>query len=248
MVFDIDSEDAYDRAEERGCPPPTFIALNRENGHGHAGYLLESPVSAFVRSSRKAMCFYEDVERGLARKLGADPAYAGFLSKNPLSPRWETDWQARIPYRLDTLNDCLDKTDKRRIKRTAMSGIGRNVTVFDFIRANAYRQWLKYTKDGRSAEEFAAFLADEAHGINRTFRPPLHNAEINGIARSVAKWVLDKFSLKRFSDIQAERGRRSWSRTETRSAMKPWTLEGISRSTWYRRQKPQLCLPTELLS
>lgn len=237
LVFDIDGEDSFTRAEDRGCPPPTFIAINRENGHGHAAYLLDAPVSAFAASSRRAMNFFADVERGLTRRLGADSAYAGFLSKNPLSPRWETAWQAMIPYRLERLNDCLTRADKRKTAERESSAIGRNVTLFDAMRDIAYRECLGFKKAGKSAEAFATFLLNAVEAVNLAFPVKLSHAEMKGIARSVSKWVWSVFNEQTFSAIQRARGKKSWSKTRTFSATKPWEAEGVCRRTWERRRK-----------
>jgi hypothetical protein len=245
MIFDIDGEDSYTRAENRGCPPPNFIALNRENGHGHAGYLLESPVTAFESSSRKAIKFYEDVERGMTHRLGADRAYPGFLSKSPLCQRWETDWQAVNPYRLDTLNDYLDKTDKRKPLVREMSAVGRNATLFDALSGWAYKNWYKTTKEGKSQAEFETMIREVAEGVNATFPMPLCAAEIKGVCRSVAKWVCQKFSVERFSEIQRHRALIRWANLLTLTASKPWEAEGVCRRTWERRRSQNTLNPLE---
>lgn len=116
MVFDIDAPDSWFRPEERRLPPPTFIALNRENGHGHAAYLLESPVNSWTATGTGVTRYYEAVERGFTKRLGADRGYAGFLSKNPLSEAWEVDWQAQYAYTLDELNDYLTPKDRQQNK------------------------------------------------------------------------------------------------------------------------------------
>lgn len=234
MVFDVDGTDAYDRADDRGCPKPTYIAINPKNGHAHIGYLLQSPVSAFERSSRRAMNYYADVERGLTHRLGADIAYPGFLTKNPISAAWAVDWQAQVPYLLDSLNDCLDKHDKRRRPRQEVNGAGRNCSLFDTLRPIAYKQWRAFHKAGKSLEEFEHMLKSTAASTNSTFPVPLNQVEANSIARSVARWVWKKFSEQGFSALQSARGKRSWSKTPTLAATKPWEALGVSRRTWYR--------------
>lgn len=240
LVFDIDNAHAYTRAEERGCPPPTFIALNRANGHAHLAYRLESPVSAFSSSSRAAMKFFEDVERGMTNRLGADPAYPAFLSKNPLSSAWETDWQASSPYRLDTLNDYLDPSDKKRSLTREGSAIGRNVTVFDAVRALAYRQCLKFKSEGRPIGEFETMLRGAAAEVNASFLARLSLPEIKGIARSVAKWVWERFSEQGFSAIQRARASKRWHSAPTLTETKPWVALGVCRRTWERHRRQAL--------
>lgn len=237
MVFDIDSPDAYDRAEDRGCPLPTFTAINRANGHAHVGYLLETPVTAFTTSSRKAVDFYMDVERGFTHRLGADRAYSGFLSKNPVSDAWAVDWQAQTPYDLARLNDCLDRSDKRKLPRAELAGAGRNYGLFQAVSKIAYAQWWTFHKAGRSFEEFGAMLQSAADGINKAFPVPLTQPEVKGITRSVAKWVWKKFSPEQLSAIQSARGKNRWKNITTLTELKPWEAEGISRASWYRKRE-----------
>lgn len=239
LVFDLDGPDALMRAEDRGCPPPTVIALNRENGHGHLAYRLETPVSAFAKSSRKALKFFEDVERGMTRRLGADPAYSGFLSKNPLSERWEVVWIAWRPYQLGTLNDYLDPADKQKLPKGA-AGVGRNVSIFDDLRSYAYRQCLRFKREGRSLEQFEVQLLDHAKALNFCFEVPLLFPEIKGIVRSVARWVWDKFSTAQFSEIQRARAVKQWKSVPTLAQSRPWEALGVCRRTWERHRKQQV--------
>lgn len=236
MIFDIDGEDSYTRAEDRGCPPPNFIALNRDNGHGHAGYLLETAVTAFEASSSRAIRFYTDVERGMTHRLGADLAYSGFLAKNPLHKRWETDWQAVKPYRLDTLNDYLDRSDKRRPDARMVSPLARNASLFEALRKWAYGNWFRIKRGGGKQTDLLHEIQRIADGLNASFKNPLSAPEIRGICRSVAKWVWEKFSLERFSEIQRRRAGKRWNSAPTLTATKPWEVLGVSRRTWERRR------------
>lgn len=236
MLFDLDHDDSYSQIEERGVPAPTFIAVNRSNGHAHCGYRLAAPVTAFGKSSREAIRFFDDVERGICRKLGADRSYSGYLCKNPLSPRWETDWQAVAPYDLARLNDCLDKSDKLKTPKAEESAIGRNVSLFDAVRKVAYGQCLAFKKAGRTFGAFGDMLRDVANVTNSGFHSRLSTAEVAGIARSVAKWTWDRFTLEKFSRIQRAKGRKRWARTMTLTQIEPWKASGVSRRTWERRR------------
>lgn len=244
MVFDLDAPDACFHFEDCGLPPPTFIALNPANGHGHLAYQLETPVLAFSSAGPKPMKFFMDIERGMTRRLGADWGYPGFLSKNPLSSRWQTAWMAAKPYRLDTLNDYLDPADKLPRDNGELSGVGRNVALFEAVRKFAYRQWLSVNKAGKMQGEFEIMLRDFANATNASFCPPLSHAEVRGIARSITRWVWGKFSLAQFSAIQRARSEKRWSMKPTLTKVRPWEAQGISRATWYRRQGPK---PTNLL-
>jgi len=236
LIFDLDMDDAYFQAEKRSCPVPNFTAINRANGHAHIGYLLSSPVTMYEKSHSEPRRFLESVENGLCRRLGADAAYSGLMCKNPLSDRWEVDWQAKAPYELSRLNDWLDKSDKIKIPNFT-TALGRNCTIFEGLRKLAYKQVLKFKKDGRSVEQFRIFLFGLALELNKEFSSPLFRQEVDGIAKSVAKWVWERFSVAKFSAVQAKRSAKRWEGVVSLEKSRPWEALGISRSTWQRRRK-----------
>jgi len=236
LIFDLDMDDAYFQAEKRSCPPPNFTAINRNNGHAHVGYLLEMPVTKFEKSHSDPMRFLEAVDFGLSRRLGADAGYSGLMCKNPLSDRWEVDWQAKAPYDLSRLNDWLDKSDKLKIPNFT-TALGRNCTIFEGLRKLAYKQVLKFKKDGKSVEQFRAFLLGLALELNKEFSSPLFRQEVNCIAKSVANWVWERFSVAKFSTVQSGRGKKRWDGVTTNEATKPWESLGVSRAKWYADRK-----------
>lgn len=238
MLFDLDDPHAWFLPEERGLPTPTYIAVNRSNGHAHVGYLLETPVSFYDASRAGPIKFLVAVERGFTRRMGADFGYSGHLTRNPFHPQHETDWQAGA-YRLDELNDSLDPKDKRWVARsTETTGTGRNVTIFDEVRQYAYRQVLKFKKAGKDECAFRQHLMDMASEVNRCNykKNGLVIAELFGIAKSVAKWTWAEFTLAKFSAKQSARIARRWSGKETAEKLRPWDAEGISRRTFYYRK------------
>jgi len=234
LTFDIDSPQSFTAHETGDCPPPTYIALNPANGHGHAAYLLDTPVLSYSTSSQKALRFLYDVKRGMTRRLGADMSYCGWLTKNPLAPCWETAWMATRPHRLDSLNDCLTKNDKRWMPRFEESSMGRNCTMFDSVRSYAYREVLKAKKAGISLQQFQSSLEGVASGVNATFSAQLTYPEVRSICRSVASWVWDEFTLTKFSALQKRRAQLRWMGHVPDASPKPWVLAGVSKATWYR--------------
>jgi len=236
MVFDIDQPESFFAHEDRGCPPPTYISLNRANGHGHAGYLLESPVFTGTGHNETAVRFFEDVQRGMTNRMGADTSYPHFLTKCPLSTEWETAWIATRPHRLDTLNDCLDKNDKRRTVKFEQTAVGRNVALFDAVRSYAYKNTIKAKKSGISLQSFQSTLESVAGGVNADFAIPLTTAEVRGICRSVTKWVWNEFTPVKFSQIQSQRRMKGVDVAKTLKLTQPWVALGISQATWYRRR------------
>lgn len=240
LHFDVDWNGAYFAAYDGNVLSPTFIAENPANGHAHIAYLLKNPVSNFAASRSSPLHYYASVERGLRRRLGADPNYTGLISKNPLHPAWRVEWQARELYDLSVLADWLFPNDMRADPKRERSGASRNCDVFDDTRQWAYRNVLEFKKDGASLEAWTRRCQEIAGGLNQIFAHPLAPSEIRTIGRSIAGWTWCKFSEEKFSQIQSIRGKRGmarrWADHTATEASKPWLKEGISRATWYRRR------------
>jgi hypothetical protein len=235
LLFDLDRDDSYFLPEERDLPEPTFIAVNRANGHAHVGYMISGCVTLYENSRQQPISLFRDVERGMSMRLGADFSYNHRVCKNPLHKQWETDWQAAKPYDLGRLADFLTSSEKKASKGLVI-GVGRNCTIFDRLRQDAYREVLDFKKSGRSEADFRALMESDALRMNSKFAAPLVQSEVKGIAKSVSKWVWEKFSVKAFSERQSARVKKRWSKVQTLAEMKPWEKEGVSRATWYRRR------------
>ena len=92
LTFDIDWPGAYFAASDGILPPPNWIAEDRQNGRAHLGYELAAPVAKSDAARVGPLRYLAAVERGMTRRLEADPGYAGFVTKNPLSQHWRTTW------------------------------------------------------------------------------------------------------------------------------------------------------------
>jgi hypothetical protein len=90
-------------------------------------------------------------------------------------------------------------------------GLGRNVTLFDWLRQYAYRQIRHYKGDVRNFVVWQSHLNSRALERNGDFMQPLTGNEVWHIAKSVSKWTWRRFDLAasdaRFSALQAHRGR-----------------------------------------
>jgi hypothetical protein len=237
MPHDIDRADAY-FAHRDGClPQPNVIAINPDNGHGHSAILLATPVARHSASRVGPLRFFADVERGFARRLGADRRYPGLILKNPLHPGWRVEWRREEPYTLPELADWLFKRDLASdISPGTTLGAGRNCTVFDELRQIAYREVLAFKRNG-SLETFRSRLERVAIGINTQFPLALGMAEIRAIAKSVARWTWRHFSVEKFSALQRHRINIRWRNHISAEKTKPWESLGISRATYYRRKR-----------
>ena len=207
LPFDIDRAHAAFAWEEGNLPAPNIIIANPVNGHAHVIYMLADPVHALAQSRSRPLRYLADIERGMMRRLEADPGYSGLIAKNPLVPRWRTRWLAPLPYHLAQLDASLTRADKRRIRQWEHEvGLGRNCTLFDELRPIAYRQVLHFKRLGQTLVQFTARIGDIAAGLNLQFSTsgagPLGHAEVRGIARSVSRFCWREFSLGRFAEIQ----------------------------------------------
>lgn len=237
LVFDIDRRGAYLADDDALLPGFNIVAVNPDNGHAHAAYLLDAPVARHDAARLKPLQFLAAVERGLIRRLDADRGYAGLVAKNPLHPRWRVEWRTSAPYSLEVLAGWLSKEDMRPDLVRASFGLGRNCAIFDQLRAFAYREVLAFKRSGRTSEAWRQRLSDVAWGMNGQFADPLGDLEVRGIAKSVAKWTWKHFTEAGLSDVQAARARKRWAGHEAENTTKPWIEMGISRRTYYRRKR-----------
>jgi hypothetical protein len=102
---------------------------------------LGTPVARHSAARVAPLRLFAAVERGIARRVGADRQYGGLIGKNPLHRAWRVEARREQPYSLHELSDWLFADDMKAdsaIDTTA--GAGRNVTLFDELRAVAYRE------------------------------------------------------------------------------------------------------------
>ncbi len=229
LVFDIDRPMAVLAHEDAPTPlpPPNFAAVNDANGHAHLVYKLADPVlveSLHGVSPRTApMRRLAFVQRGLRHLLGADPGYSGLIAKNPLHPAWRLVDDKNIgywrggAYSLDQLSQYVPDDLKIPSRAAAnQEGVGRNVSLFDTLRQQAYTEirpfwggrnmaaWERHcllTAEGLNVTLFGSYRAGENAG-------PLSYGEVAAVARSVAKWVWTHCTPQGFSDYQRIMGER----------------------------------------
>lgn len=256
LGFDVDRIGAAIDWSDRNAPAPTLTITNPENGHAHLLYALKTSIRTAPDGKMKPLRYAAAVENALRKKLDADTGYSGLICKNPNHEHWKIAvWQPEL-YTLDWLADSLDLIAANDKEIVADYGLGRNCTLFDRTRKWAYcaiRQgWPEY-------DPWLQACHERASAYNLQFPTPLDDNEVNGIAKSIAKWTHGKLTKESFieyvslshnSEVQARRGRkggkiggvissgggRPRSEVSDRSC-KPWDKVGISRSTYYRRKK-----------
>lgn len=211
-LFDIDRPLAALAWEQADLPPPTWTAINRENGRAHSAWGLEAPVLVDGLGARDAPLRYLCAVESLMReRLQADNGFAGLVTKNPAHPLWRVLRGPRLAYGLGELGEHLPGLEKHRPKRRAPDqvGLGRNVGLFDRLRRWAYPSIRPYWGGGLQAwNAWLSHCNSRALVYNGDFRVPLHGREVWHVARSVAKWTWKHTTPEGFSDWQAAQGRK----------------------------------------
>jgi Primase C terminal 1 (PriCT-1) len=128
---------------------------------------------------------------------------------------WRTMWAAPMPYTLADLACWLDPADMRAVPEPKLeTGLGRNCTLFDYVRHVAYRI-IRPFLEARDREGYGAHLLVAAVEFNASFGAPLFPQEVRSVVRSVVKGTWAYFNGRRrgnsrsFIECQSERGR--WS-------------------------------------
>ncbi|HCJ0470778.1 replication initiation protein [Acinetobacter baumannii] len=204
FVFDDDKDDSALSWFDAGLPQPFWTTQNPLNGHCHHCYKLEIPLCTSEFASIKAIKYAQAVYYAYALKLGADLSYSQLITKNPLHPQWRTTFWTDQAYSLDYLADFVE-LPKKLPKKLEVVGLGRNVTMFEKGRHWAYKAIRDYMHHNSSYEWEKAVYA-QIDAINSGFEQPLPLSEVKATAKSIAKWVWQRFSYGEFSEIQAKRG------------------------------------------
>lgn len=229
LVFDVDKRHAdevregYQEWQDLGLPPPHWIAINPDNGNYHLGYILAAPVARTAAARFGPLRYLAAIEHVLANRLGADLAYSGLITKNPLHSDWLTIWHNVEPYTLDYLAEFCPDADlaaflgRSRKEAKEAGGLGRNVEVFDTVREWGYKAVRKYWRpNGYDAwAEAVRAACESANAFGREQGGPLPVSEIKAIAKSIARWIWRRLTPSSFADyverthtpeIQARRG------------------------------------------
>lgn len=207
IVIDVDHTDTLERAlwEPRDHPAPNWVALS-PSGRGHVGWVLEHPVCRTDAGHPRPLRWAARVQEGLRRSVDGDPGYANALTKNPTHEGWETYYGPAERYHL---TDLFTIHTPRTVPRRAVTGLGRNVTMFDRARLWAYQAHRRYA--GGPLDDWEQACVQRCHAVNSEFEQgaggPLPFSEVQATARSIARWTWRNFLP--FDQLQAQRGARN---------------------------------------
>lgn len=212
-IYDVDRPGAALAWEDCDLPPPAWSAVNRENGHAHLVWGLVAPVLVDSPDMRQApLRFLCAVEAAFRAKLQADSGYSGLITKNPAHPLWRTLMGPQLAYELGELAEYVDLPKHLPRRKPEEVGLGRNVTVFEWLRKYAYRQIRHYKGEVRNFVLWQSHLNNKALERNGDLLTPMDGREVWHIAKSVSKWTWRQFDIEasdaRFSELQAFRGQR----------------------------------------
>lgn len=226
IVVDIDDEQGRAVAlwEHEGMMP-NFLAENPANGHVHAGWVLTYPVPRTDMARLKPLKLLHATTEGLRRSCDGDAGYSGLLMKNPEHPAWQSDIIEHDTYDLNQLVHALEsrgdmpEASWRRTRRARTVGLGRNCSLFDSARTEAYRAVRRLPdRSPASSDLLREHVRRTCHELNAQFPDPLPTREANDIAKSIHKWIVTKSRMWRdgattceatFIAIQAARGKKS---------------------------------------
>lgn len=209
-IFDIDRAGAAMAWEDGNLPEPAWVAINRENSHAHISYGLEAPVLVSDSSKREPIRYLVAVESAYRAVLGGDNGYSGLVTKNPLNPHWNTLVGRAGVYDLEYISEFVD-LDKFKLKKGVNPeeiGLGRNCITFDWLRHYAYKE-VRHWKEAKTPGVFVHWmnhLYKQSLQRNGDFQNPMDSRECYHIAKSVARWVWNNFSVEEFSKWQSVRG------------------------------------------
>lgn len=210
LVFDIDRSLGALSWEFCGLPKPNIITQNTDNGHAHLLYALKKPVCKTDAGKIKPLQYLAMIENGMRKKLNADFAYSGLITKNPLNTIWRTFWSDNEPYELNYLRDFLEDDISLSLNINEDYGLGRNVELFNIGRKQAYKKVLSY----KSENDFNGFYFEiykllKIENINKFAYNLLVESEIKSICNSICKWTWRNFSKETFSTIQSKRAKKT---------------------------------------
>lgn len=211
LCFDVDRPTAAIDWQDRGLPEPNLSVKNPVNGHAHLIYLLEVPVPVSELSRIKPIQFMAAIQEGMRRQLEADRGYAGLVVKNPRHAKWITVEWTDQPYELSYLAEFVDLPSPAEMRRRSQcknyAGLGRNCTIFETVRRQAYSLVRDYWRPGGESLFRSAVLEAVLTSNSRDVGNPLDSKECRTIAKSISRWVWRQFTPAQFREVQSARGK-----------------------------------------
>lgn len=216
LAFDIDRVYSLD-AEWGIVAPPNLVVRNPANGHAHLLFGLAHGVTRTSAGRAGPLRLLSAISEAYRHALKADTGFAELICKNPLHRHWQVETPAVELYDMHDLSEWVDlDAAAKRIKATPkreLGGAGRNCSLFDSLRAWAYKAYAEYhAPGGRQAaapagfDAWAAAVMEKARRLN-VFENRLPESEVRATAKSVAKWIWNQYTgTRRKGSVPDETG------------------------------------------
>lgn len=250
MLFDLDYQGARLAHEEFNVCPPNIIIENPTNQHAHYAYLMETTIFNGTNSRKTPIEYFNDLRRGMTKRLHADSHFTHFIAKNPLHQDWHVIFLRDRPVSLYEINDWLNPTDKRKVlkERSTLttSGEEHRYYLFEAIRHKAYKKVISFKRNGNTEEQFIEWNFNQLMEINLQSVEPTPIKKLSRMAERVGSWVWRHFHADdRLSETQRFRAGIRWQDHISVESEKPWEDEGISRRTWfYNKATAKIIIPS----
>lgn len=217
ITVDVDRSDAADFMEDLTyagkLPLFSFLVVNPSNGHAHAGWFIEGE----ARTQKQQEAFRVLVEAFTVLSGEQAGVYTGHGMRNPVWAGASVRWGSSRRYNFNELFDYVPAAtravveERHEVERSMYgkdmkmnpSSSSRHQDLFHAVRL------FLYGKQGR--KDFVAFAQSYAHQKNEEFDQPLKAAEVNSLARNVARFCMTRMkataysSPEEFSRKQSER-------------------------------------------
>lgn len=198
-----------------GVPMPNLLIENIENGRSHIIFELKTPIYNTDASRPKPILYGHAILKRLQQVFGADMAYVGLVTKNPISSHWRAYTLCSEPYTLASLNDFLELTwsdAQQPVKLEEAVGLGRNCYVFHTARQWAYVEVRQYR--GKTYSQWLDHVIQHCLQLNTGLPQPMQYGEIKGIAKSISRfcWKNDGHCYNEFIQRQRFKSRKGASK------------------------------------
>lgn len=225
LVVDIDRPGAVMDTLERPHEHPDPSWVIETNRGAHVGWWLTSPVCRSDYAAQKPLRYAARVQEGLVRLLDADPAFTGFITRNPVFPQLapgEVLWGTEKTYSLAEMRTSLMPRILPKKVDTARSDLGRNCALFEQGRHEVYRLNRAMDYPGADALFHASLshLLDLNGSIHKAAGGPLPLNEVRSMASSMARWTATNHTATGFKKKQTARGKKSVEKRRGRRNLK----------------------------
>jgi hypothetical protein len=206
LTFDVDREGAGAAWIDADLPEPSFIVINRDNGHAHLTYRLSTPVCITNNGREAPKLYLKDIKAEYTYRMGADRAYNGTLTKNPIHNGWACiacEGSLAKSYSLGELARGIDLAGRRKAKVELREVIeGRNCSLFESLRIWAYGAISGYWRpEGKASWEAAVLTEAKVMAAGYLLADMSFARDVRETSRSIARWTWEHHTPQTRADL-----------------------------------------------